>query len=97
MSQDHISITNLDAKLATYIHNRNWNFPEAWKDLFPFLEARIVDIVLPLNVRKDQLVRPFSNQGILTLKEAYTFNSPNLPWAKTVWNIDIHPSKSLLA
>lgn len=45
-----------DAKLATYIHNRNWNFPEAWKDLFPFLEARIVDIVLPLNVRKDQQV-----------------------------------------
>ncbi|KAI5399067.1 hypothetical protein KIW84_064436 [Lathyrus oleraceus] len=52
--QEHSSWRLGDGASVNFWKDRNWNFPEAWKDLFPFLEARIVDIVLPLNVRKDQ-------------------------------------------
>jgi len=40
-----------------------------------------------------------TTHGLLTLKEAYMFNTPggqNAHWSKLVWNQDIPPTKSLL-
>jgi len=40
-----------------------------------------------------------TNNGELSLKDAYNFKTPHskhIKWAKAIWSIDIPPSKSLM-
>jgi hypothetical protein len=49
--------------------------------------------------KPDKLVWRPSSFGDLTFKDAYLFNvelGNQLSWAKTIWSIDIPPTKSLL-
>jgi ribonuclease HI len=56
-------------------------------------------VTLPVDVTKDKLVWKDSADGEFSAKIAYEFKRhhlPNLDWAKSIWCIDIPPSKSLI-
>ena len=57
-------------------------------------------IILPKHQFAYKLLWKHSNNGALSLKDAYIFkstHSQHLKWAKAIWSPDIPPSKPLLA
>jgi len=55
-------------------------------------------ISIPLKEKQDQLLWKYSPDGELQLKTAYLFKLQqfqDLHWAKTIWCIDVPPSKSM--
>jgi hypothetical protein len=67
--------------------------------LYPNLISIVSQVSIPLFHAKDKILWKHTDDGDLQLKEAYLFKlmqHQDLVWAKTIWNIDITPSKSLL-
>jgi len=59
-----------------------------------------MQITLPRHPSPDRIIWKNSNNGELSLKDAYFFKMPHaqhIKWAKSIWSIDISPSKSLMA
>jgi len=90
---------NLTSKVSDYISNGSWDIPDPLLQIFPILNRLVQQATIPLEPKKDQLLWKHSTNGDLDLKQAYTFKNqiqPDVYWAKTLWNQDITPSKSLL-
>lgn len=90
---------DLNCKIAIFwVHNCS-SFPVAWRDLFPFLEARTSLFAPPVDCPDELSWKSVSN-GSLTLKLAYHCkqrNSPIFPWAYYIWHNSIPMSCSLLS
>jgi hypothetical protein len=86
-------------KVSDYIVDKNWCLPPDVDARFPILKSLMQHVTLPVDVTKDKLVWKGSADGELSAKIAYEFKRhhlPNLDWAKSIWCIDIPPSKSLI-
>lgn len=69
-------------------------FPLLWA-LFSLLWQTWYFVILPQRANSDKLIWKISNNGSLSLKEAYLFLSTqnqHLHWAKSIWSKDIPPS-----
>jgi hypothetical protein len=68
--------------------------------MFPTLSSIISQVHIPLEETNDKFIWKHTDDGELTLKQAYDVKLPpvqELHWAKLIWNSDIPPSKSMLA
>jgi hypothetical protein len=69
-------------------------------NLFPSLRNLVQQVTLLVACLDDNLIGKVSANGDLSMKDAYDFKRKLFPiksWAKSIWNKDIPPSKSLLA
>jgi ribonuclease HI len=91
---------SLKASVSDFIVEGNWVIPSQLSNAYPNLYSIISQITIPLVAAKDKLLWKLTDDGELSLKEAYLFKIQQiheLPWAKCIWSPDIPPSKSLLA
>jgi hypothetical protein len=68
--------------------------------MFSNLASIISTVSIPMEITQDNLIWKHSDNGDLELKHAYDFKLAQvqeLHWARLIWNVDIPPSKSLLA
>jgi ribonuclease HI len=89
----------LKATVKDFIVEGRWHFPNELLQLFPNLLQLVSHSVIPLEPKPDMLIWKSSSSGDLSFKEAYLFYvepGNQLSWAKTIWSIDIPPTKSLL-
>jgi ribonuclease HI len=89
----------LSSRVSDFVRNGTWCIPEALANIFPTLVTLVNEIPLPLEPDQDELLWKLTDDGRLTLKEAYKFKShawPTLSWASYIWSVDIPPAKSLL-
>jgi hypothetical protein len=90
----------LPKKVYDIIQNQQWAIPTYIANLFPALRSIVQQIDLPVEPLLDALVWKGTDNGLLSLKEAYEFKRKHFPilsWGKTIWSRDIPPSRSLLA
>lgn len=90
---------HLHSTVNDFIHNSQWNVPQALQVIFPNLVQHISNITIPIIQKEDQLIWNKTTSSDLELKDAYTFFSPpthNRNWAKLIWNQAIPPSKSFM-
>ncbi|XP_024632903.1 uncharacterized protein [Medicago truncatula] len=95
----HIS-GHLFAKVCDFIHNGKWEVPQFLLAYFPTLANLVSQVTLPMHPTSDRWIWKHSNNGELSLKEAYVFkayHSQKVKWSKAIWSYDIPPSKSLVA
>jgi hypothetical protein len=98
---EHLHIPNhvsqlLTAKVSDFIFNGSWVFPDLLIQAYPNLYSITF---IPMEPDADSLLWKNTDDGDLTLKEAYLFKLQqvhDLPWANSIWSSDIPPSKSLL-
>ncbi|CAJ2661751.1 unnamed protein product [Trifolium pratense] len=93
-------IAGFPKNVSDYIVDKNWWLPPEVHANYPNLKSLVQHVALPADASQDKLVWKGSADGELTAKIAYDFKRhhyPILSWAKTVWCIDIPPSKSLVA
>jgi ribonuclease HI len=96
----HHLVHFLEAKVSDFIVDNSWHIPAETSLLFPNLIHLVSQVTIPLDQHDDNLVWLGTDSGALSLKEAFTFKSQiqsKLHWAKTIWSIDIPPSKSLVS
>jgi hypothetical protein len=89
----------LTSTVSDYLVNGQWIFPQQLTQAFPNLVNMVNHVITPVVPAPDQLIWKHTDSGDLQLKDAYQFilhNFQELHWAKTIWNSDIPPSKSLL-
>jgi hypothetical protein len=94
----HISSV-LTSKVSDYIHNGQWNIPIQFTQAFNNINNIIQQVIIPVEPSHDKLLWNHSDSCDLQFKEAYNFKMQQfqeLHWAKTIWSLDIQPSKSLL-
>lgn len=87
-------------KLQEFIHNSQWCIPEHLYQSIPSLRFRANQVIIPLQQKEDFLIWNHTDNGSLSVKDAYSFkrhHSPHLDWAKCIWSADIPPSKSLIS
>ena len=92
-------LQSLPNKLCNFVRSNQWYFPAGMFDTNPNLYSLVNQVTIPTVRRRDKLVWKHSNNGEITLKEAYCFKksrAPKLPWAMIIWSADFPPSKSLL-
>ncbi|GAU12290.1 hypothetical protein TSUD_141980 [Trifolium subterraneum] len=95
----HVSLA-LKSKVSDYIHNGQWNIPIQLTQAFNNISNLIHQVTIPVEPSYDKILWIHSDSGDLQLKEAYLFKQQqvqDLHWAKTIWSIDIQPSKSLFS
>jgi ribonuclease HI len=88
----------LTSTVSDFIFNGNWVIPPQLSQAFPNLISIISNVTIPLVPSKDKLLWIHTDDGDLSLKDAYFFNIQqlhDLPWANSIWSPDIPPSKSL--
>jgi hypothetical protein len=101
---EHLHIPNhvsqlLTAKVSDFIFNGSWVFPDLLIQAYPNLYSITSQVIIPMEPDADSLLWKNTDDGDLTLKEAYLFKLQqvhDLPWANSIWSSDIPPSKSLL-
>ncbi|CAJ2632471.1 unnamed protein product [Trifolium pratense] len=89
----------LTSTVSDYLVNGHWVIPPQLTQAFNNLIAIVNQVIIPLEPCQDHLLWNHTDSGDLQLKAAYQFKMQNfqdLHWAKTIWNSDIPPSKSLL-
>jgi ribonuclease HI len=89
----------LTSRVSDYIINGQWHIPDYLSQLFPDLNCIVQQESIPLEPSVDTLIWCNSDDGSLTLKQAYlskVHSWQDLTWAKCIWSADIPPSKSLL-
>ena len=99
LNLSYYQLQSLPKKLCNFVRSNQWNFPAAMFDTNPNLCSLVNQVTIPTVRRRDKLVWKHSNNGEITLKEAYCFKksrAPKLPWAKIIWFVDFPPSNSLL-
>ncbi|KAK2382442.1 hypothetical protein QL285_069977 [Trifolium repens] len=93
-------IISLPQKVSDLIQNQQWSIPPFLEDFCPGITNLVQQIYLPVDPQPDVLVWKGTDNGSLTLKEAYDFKRhqfPILSWAKIIWCADVPPSRSILA
>jgi ribonuclease HI len=91
---------SLVSTVSDFIVDGTWVIPPQLSDLYPTLISIVSQVSIPSFPAKDKILWKHTDDGDLQLKEAYQFKlmqHQELVWAKAIWNIDIPPSKSLLA
>jgi len=94
---DHIS-SHLTSSVSDYIHEGRWHFPPQLIQSFPALMQLAQQVTIPVEEQPDCLQWKHDQSGHLCLKEAYKFKHhqfQELHWAKTIWSVDVPPSKSM--
>jgi hypothetical protein len=89
----------LSATVNQFISNNHWLIPPILMEHYPQLLTHISKITIPIEHKQDELVWKHTSSGSLSLKDAYTHQSPvgqHLHCTKIVWNISIPPSRSML-
>ncbi|GAU51216.1 hypothetical protein TSUD_11730 [Trifolium subterraneum] len=92
--------TFLKAKVKHFIDNHAWNIPACLLLAYPDLHSLTANITIPLRDNVDRRCWKHSHDGDLTMKDSYCFHcitGQQFNWSKIVWNIDIPPSKSMVA
>jgi ribonuclease HI len=90
----------LSSKVSDFIMHGNWFIPTQLSYMFPTLHSIVSHVSIPMEETHDKLIWKHTDDGDLSLKQSYDFILPHiqeLHWAKLVWNVDIPPSRSLLA
>lgn len=90
---------NLTSLVGDYMVDGKWEIPDILHQMFPSLRQLVQQAIIPLEPTEDTLLWKHTDDGELNLKQAYHFKlqrHPELSWAKTIWNADIPPSKSLM-
>ncbi|CAJ2667996.1 unnamed protein product [Trifolium pratense] len=85
--------------VSDLILNHQWHIPPLLENMFPNLLSMVQHITLPVEETLDQLCWNNSPSGMISMKLAYDFKRKHYTpkhWAKSIWSIDIPPSKSLL-
>jgi hypothetical protein len=96
---DHIS-KRLVSSVSDYIVNGQWIIPPQLSQRFTNLRFLVHQVTIPLDPSHDLLLWKHTDSGELSFADAYNFISPqfqDLDWSKVLWNVDIPPSKSLVA
>jgi hypothetical protein len=91
--------SNLHSIVSDFIVNQQWHIPWQVYQSFPNILSHISKISIPSEQKDDQLLWKHSNNGDLSLKDAYLFTSTSsqkLGWTKFIWNNAIPPSKSFM-
>lgn len=89
----------INDKVSYYISNREWSFPQSIVRSFPSISNLLAKIHIPIEEKENACIWNLTEYGILTIKVAYKFKhvaAPILNWGKSIWNILIPPSRSLL-
>jgi hypothetical protein len=79
--------------------NGTWVFPDQLIQAYLNLYSITSQVIIPMEPDADSLLWKNTDDGDLSLKEAYLFKLQqvhDLPWANSIWSSDIPPSKSLL-
>jgi hypothetical protein len=95
----HQILSNLHSTVSDFIVDQHWHIPWQLQQLFPSLMSHVNKISIPVVQKNDLLLWKHTNNGDLSLKDAYQFISPDvqkLSWAKLIWNNAIPPSKSFM-
>jgi len=90
--------SHLKASIRDFIHNQ-WCIPDDLHNMFPNLHNIISKVEIPREDIEDERVWSPADNGLMSLKAAYTFHAPegqHTNWGKIIWNSTIPPSKSLL-
>jgi len=93
------TLQTLPVYVSNFIDNHQWKILEELNQTYPNLRNLAAQVILPKHNTADKLVWQHTNNGELTLKDAYSFKNnsyPKLNWAKNIWSKDIPPSRSLL-
>jgi ribonuclease HI len=93
----HIS-QSLTSTVSDFLVEGNWVLPTQLVQAYPNLLSIISQTTIPMVPSTDQLLWKLTDDGDLSLKEAYLFKVQqvqDLSWAKCIWSPDIPPSKSL--
>ncbi|KAK2381212.1 hypothetical protein QL285_068838 [Trifolium repens] len=96
---DHIS-KRLVSSVSDYIVNGQWIIPPQLSQRFTNPRFLVHQVTIPLDPSHDLLLWKHTDSGELSFADAYNFISPqfqDLDWSKVLWNVDIPPSKSLVA
>jgi ribonuclease HI len=91
--------SHLKATVSDFIVNKQWNFPFSVLMSFPSIKQIVEKVTIPIENSEDKIIWRGINDGNLSFKEAFLYKygtGQNINWAKTLWNQDIPPSKSLL-
>ncbi|XP_019435927.1 PREDICTED: uncharacterized protein LOC109342391 [Lupinus angustifolius] len=89
--------SSLLASVADFTANSNWIIPQELANKFPTIALQISHIFICNS--KDRLVWQQSNDGQLSLKEAFNSISPasqDLNWCKKIWSTHVPPSRSFI-
>jgi hypothetical protein len=89
----------LKAKVKDFIDNNRWKIPTCLLLAYPALQSLTDNIIIPLREKEDKFFWKHSHDGDLTMKDSYSFHcfdGQHLSWTKTVWNLYIPPSKSMV-
>ncbi|KAF1872450.1 hypothetical protein Lal_00016748 [Lupinus albus] len=87
--------SSLVAKVSDFVLNTVWTIPTVFAKTFPNVMDNIVQFSISRN--QDKLIWQGTNNGILSLKDAYACIKPDLEdmnWCKLIWTKFIPPSKS---
>ncbi|KAF1882437.1 hypothetical protein Lal_00039085 [Lupinus albus] len=88
--------SSLVAKVSDFVLNTVWTIPTVFAETFPNVMDNIVQFSISMN--QDKLIWQGTNNGILSLKDAYACIKPDIEdmnWCKLIWTKFIPPSKSL--
>lgn len=91
--------TKLNARVADFIIDNKWEIPNLICQNFLDVALKIQSVIIPKEETEDCLVWKKTENGLLTLKDAYTFfNNANqvVFWGKMIWKASIPPSRSFL-
>lgn len=90
----------LKAKVSDFTCDGVWILPQSLYDMEPNLAVEIRNVVIPIsNIVVDHIIWPYSDPGILNLKDAYKFLNPFSATSKLfkmIWCFSISPSKSFV-
>jgi len=90
----------MSSKVCDFIYNGQWEVPQFLLAYFPTLANLVSQVTLPIHPTFDRWLWKHSNNGELSLKEAYLFKasqSHKVKWSKAYLVFYIPPSKFLVA
>ena len=67
-----------EAKVADFIQNYQWSIPQEFHNFCPQISYLVMQVRIPPQTRKDELIWKHVSNGSLTLKDAYNFKSHQL-------------------
>jgi hypothetical protein len=79
---DHLK-QHLISTVKDYIHDGHWCIPLSLSQVYPNLYSLISHVVIPLQHSPDQLLWKHTDNGDLSLKEAYSFKT--VQYQETLW------------
>jgi len=91
---------SLSSKASDFISNFQWDVPVSVQAAFQNTNQMVNQVIVPSAHKEGKMVWNLSNSNDLTFEDDFLRKLPHgqAPHrAKTIWNVDIPPSTSLLA